>query len=126
MCSVSPAYLHRFLFIIKSVWRITTLLFIFRRRSNARRVIAVIPYFGYKHHRRGASLSTKHKSRFLSSNSMDFAKMLQEMGVDRVIAVDIQRPGQGGEACFCSRSRVNSFHSCSKFNSVRQIQWVSA
>ena len=26
--------------------------------------------------------------------------MLQEMGVDRVIAVDLQRPGQGHEACF--------------------------
>jgi N-terminal domain of ribose phosphate pyrophosphokinase len=70
------------------------------RRSNARRVTAVIPYFGYKHHRRGSPISTKHNSRFLSSSSMDFAKMLQEMGVDRVIAVDIQRPGQGQEACF--------------------------
>ena len=70
------------------------------RRSSARRVIAVVPYFGYKHHRRGAPISTKHNSRFLFSSSMAFAKMLQEMGVDRVIAVDLQRPGQGSEACF--------------------------
>ena len=62
------------------------------RRSSARRVIAVIPYFGYKHHRRGAPISTKHNSRFLFSSSMAFAKMLQEMGVDRVIAVDLQVP----------------------------------
>ena len=26
--------------------------------------------------------------------------MLTVLGVDRVIAVDLQRPGQGGEACF--------------------------
>jgi len=26
--------------------------------------------------------------------------MLQEMGVDRVVSVDLQRPGQGQEACF--------------------------
>lgn len=70
------------------------------RRSGAKRVIAVIPYFGYKHHRRGSALSTKYQSRFLSSGAMDFAKMLQEMGVDRVISVDLQRPGQGQEACF--------------------------
>lgn len=70
------------------------------RRSGARRVTAVIPYFGYKHHRRGSPLSTLHQSRFLTSGAMDFAKMLQEMGVDRVIAVDLQRPGQGQEACF--------------------------
>ena len=70
------------------------------RRAGARRIVAVIPYFGYKHHRRGSAISTKHHSRFLSSGAMDFAKMLQEMGVDRVIAVDLQRPGQGHEACF--------------------------
>jgi ribose-phosphate pyrophosphokinase len=70
------------------------------RRAGARRIVAVIPYFGYKHHRRGSAISTKHHSRFLSSGAMDFAKMLQEMGVDRVIAVDLQRPGQGLEACF--------------------------
>jgi ribose-phosphate pyrophosphokinase len=70
------------------------------RRAGANRIIAVIPYFGYKHHRRGASISTKHNSRFLSSGAMDFAKMLQELGVDRIISVDLQRPGQGQEACF--------------------------
>ena len=45
------------------------------RRSGARRVIAVIPYFGYKHHRRGVAISTKHQSRFLSSGAKDFSKM---------------------------------------------------
>lgn len=70
------------------------------RRAGARRIIAVIPYFGYKHHRRSAPISTKHGSRFLASGAMDFAKMLTEMGVDRVVAVDLQRPGQGSEACF--------------------------
>lgn len=70
------------------------------RRAGARRINAVIPYFGYKHHRRGSAISTKHGSRFLSSGAMDFAKMLTEMGVDRVISVDLQRPGQGSEACF--------------------------
>ncbi len=70
------------------------------RRAGARRIVAVIPYFGYKHHRRGSSISTKHQSRFLSSGAMDFARMLTEMGVDRVISVDLQRPGQGHEACF--------------------------
>lgn len=70
------------------------------KRAGANRVIAVIPYFGYKHHRRGSSLSTKNHSRFLTSGATDFAKMLQVMGVDRIIAVDLQRPGQGHEACF--------------------------
>lgn len=70
------------------------------QRSNARRIVAVIPYFGYKHHRRGNAISTKHKSRFLWSGAGDFAAMLQELGCDHVIAVDMQRPGQGLEACF--------------------------
>lgn len=70
------------------------------RRAGANRVTTVIPYYGYKHHRRGSPISTKLQSRFLSSGAIDFAKMLQEMGVDRVIAVDLQRPGQGHEACF--------------------------
>lgn len=57
------------------------------RRAGAKKITAVIPYFGYKHHRRGSSISSKHNSRFLSSGAMDFAKMLQEMGVDRVISI---------------------------------------
>ena len=39
-------------------------------------------------------MSTTNQSRFLTSNASDFAKMLQTVGVDRVIAVDLQRPGQ--------------------------------
>lgn len=70
------------------------------RRAGARKVVAVVPYFGYKHHRRAAQISTKHQSRFLSSGAVDFAKMMEMMGVDRVISVDLQRPGQGQEACF--------------------------
>jgi len=70
------------------------------RRSGAKFITAVIPYFGYKHRRRGFAMSTTNQSRFLTSNASDFAKMLQTVGVDRVIAVDLQRPGQGHEACF--------------------------
>lgn len=69
------------------------------KRAGANRVTAVVPYFGYKHHRRSMSTSTRHQSKFLSSGAMDVAKMLQEMGVDHVVAVDVQRPGQGHEAC---------------------------
>jgi len=69
------------------------------KRSGAHRVTAVIPYFGYKHHRRSMSTSTRHQSKFLASGAMDVAKMLQEMGVDHVVSVDVQRPGQGHEAC---------------------------
>jgi ribose-phosphate pyrophosphokinase len=70
------------------------------KRSGALRVTAVIPYFGYKYHRRGEPISTKNQSRFLWSAAGDFAKMLTTMGVDRIIAVDLHRPGQGQETCF--------------------------
>jgi ribose-phosphate pyrophosphokinase len=70
------------------------------KRAGANRVTAVIPYFGYKYHRRGLPISTVHQSRFLWSASGDFAEMLGAVGVDNIIAVDLQRPGQGHEACF--------------------------
>jgi ribose-phosphate pyrophosphokinase len=69
------------------------------RRAGANRVTAVIPYFGYRYHRRGSPISSKHSSRYMWSTTSDFAKMLQVMGIDRVISVDLQRPGQGQEAC---------------------------
>ena len=74
------------------------------KRAAAGRVIAVIPYFGYKHHRRGSSLNNTLNSRYLSSSAMDFAKMLQELGVNHAITVDLQRPGQGQEACYFNNS----------------------
>lgn len=69
------------------------------RRADAASVTAVIPYFGYKFHRRGLPISTALHSRFLWSAAGDFAKMLQTAGVDNIISVDLQRPGQGHEAC---------------------------
>lgn len=70
------------------------------RRAGAKRVTAIIPFFPYKHHRRGMPSSQRLNSKFLISPGMDFAKMLEAVGVDRVISVDLQRPGQGQEACF--------------------------
>lgn len=70
------------------------------KRCGAKRVTAVIPYFGYKYHRRGEPISTKNQSRFLWSAAGDFANMLKTMGVDRIISVDFHRPGQGQETCF--------------------------
>ncbi len=70
------------------------------RRSGANRIIAVVPYFAYKYHRRGLPISSLSHSRFLWSASNDLAKMLQTVGVDGVLSVDLQRPGQGHEACF--------------------------
>ena len=40
------------------------------------------------------------QSRFIWSAAFDFAKLLQVVGVDCVVSVDLQRPGQGHEACF--------------------------
>jgi ribose-phosphate pyrophosphokinase len=70
------------------------------KRAGAASVTAVIPYFGYKHSRRGLPISTTNHSRFLWNAAGDLAKMLQISGVDKVISVDLQRPGQGHEACF--------------------------
>lgn len=70
------------------------------KRCGARKVTAVVPYFAYTFHRRGAPISTANQSRFLWSASADFSKMLGSMGVDRVITVDLHRPGEGHETCF--------------------------
>jgi ribose-phosphate pyrophosphokinase len=74
------------------------------RRAGAKKVTVVIPYFAFKYHKRGAPISTKHSSRFLWSAGSDFAKMLEAAGVDMVISVDLQRFGQGHEACFFDSS----------------------
>lgn len=70
------------------------------KRSGASSVTAVIPYFGYRLNRRGLPLSTTHHSRFLWNAAGDLAKMLLVVGADKVISVDLQKPGQGHEACF--------------------------
>eukprot|EP01039_Chlorochromonas_danica_P004168 gene4166-4579_t len=70
------------------------------KRSGATTITAIIPYFGYKLNRRGLPISSTHHTRFLWNAAGDLAKMLQVAGVDKVISVDLQRTGQGHEACF--------------------------
>jgi ribose-phosphate pyrophosphokinase len=76
------------------------------RRAGAATVTTVIPYFGYKYHLRGLPLSSTYHSRFLWNAAADFAKMLVTVGTDRIISIDLQRPGQGHEACFFSSDIV--------------------
>jgi len=73
-------------------------------RSGASSVTAVIPYFGYRLNRRGLPISSTHHSRFLWNAANDISKMLMVIGVDKVISVDLQRPGQSHEACFTKTS----------------------
>jgi ribose-phosphate pyrophosphokinase len=74
------------------------------KRAGAKSITAVIPYYPYKHRRFGLPKSSKYGSKFLMSAAMDYAKMLDEMGVDKILTVDLQRPGQGHEACFFDNS----------------------
>mmetsp|Transcript_8721 Transcript_8721/g.14816 ORF Transcript_8721/g.14816 Transcript_8721/m.14816 type:complete len:411 (+) Transcript_8721:64-1296(+) len=74
------------------------------KRAGCKSVTAVIPYFPFKHYRRGMPKSKKLHSKFLISGPTDFGKMLEAMDVDRVISVALQRPGQGQEACFFDNS----------------------
>ncbi|RYG61394.1 ribose-phosphate pyrophosphokinase [archaeon] len=76
------------------------------KRAGATSVTAVIPYFGYKLNRRGLPINTTHHTRFLWNAAGDIAKMLQVIGADKVISVDLQRPGQGHEACFFPHSQL--------------------
>lgn len=74
------------------------------KRAGCKNVTAIIPYFPFKHYRRGMPKSEKLHSKFLVSGATDFAKMLEAMKVDRVISLGLQRPGQGQEACFFDNS----------------------
>ena len=60
------------------------------KRTSARKITAIIPYYGYG---RAVSLNNKSQDRKMNSrvpiSAADTAKMLETMGVDRVIAIDL-------------------------------------
>ena len=60
------------------------------KRTSANKITAVIPYYGYA---RAVLILIKLKDRKMSSrvpiSAADVAKMLETMGVDRVIAIDL-------------------------------------
>jgi ribose-phosphate pyrophosphokinase len=70
------------------------------QRASAKRVTAVIPYFPYSLHRKGVAVSTALSSRFVGSMAADLGRMLEVMGVDRVIGVDMEKPGGSNKVNF--------------------------
>ena len=97
------------------------------RRSSAKYITAVIPYYGYKRDV-GTSVNTTGSKRadkqdtdsamgdmdgegdaIVPISSSEVATMLEAMGVDRVLAVDLQAPGMGQiEGFFGTRVPVDS------------------
>jgi ribose-phosphate pyrophosphokinase len=59
------------------------------RRANAERITAVLPYFSY------ARQARKHMSR-VPISAADVASLLEEMGVDGVIVLDLHKPEISG------------------------------
>ena len=110
------------------------------RRSSAKYITAVIPYYGYKRDVGGINMSDSEREIMQDSqeeddagdmgasnsgkvghhtdgevivpvSSSDIATMLEVMGVDKVISIDLQAPGEGKiEGFFGSRVPVDSIH----------------
>ena len=97
------------------------------RRASAKYITAVIPYYGYKRDiGTGMNVSGSKREANQDQNSLigdmhgdgdaitpissaEVAIMLEAMGVDRVLAVDLQAPGQGQiEGFFGTRVPVDS------------------
>jgi ribose-phosphate pyrophosphokinase len=97
------------------------------RRASAKYITAVIPYYGYKRDiGTGMNISGSKREGKQDENSLigdmhgdgdaiipissaEVATMLEAMGVDRVLAVDLQAPGQGQiEGFFGTRVPVDS------------------
>ena len=93
------------------------------RRASAKRITCVIPYYGYKRstgapqYTRGRSPGSGLVKRSVGENNSpisgaDVAEMLNVMGADRVVAVDLQPPGQGQiEGFFASNVTVDNIES---------------
>ena len=79
------------------------------RRASAKTITAVMPYFGYKLEVGGSSMQRRINSDSTAAiASADIATMLVTMGVDRIVTVDLQPPGQGDiEGFFTNRTPVD-------------------
>lgn len=76
------------------------------RRASAKRITAILPYYGYKRDVGKPPVTPSFRARLglydgedipesIPVSAADCARMLQEMGVDRVLAIDLQPPGHG-------------------------------
>ena len=66
------------------------------RRASAKKITAVIPFYGYKLEIGGESVKRKKSVDSTAAiAAADVAKMLEVVGVDHFVTVDLQPPGQG-------------------------------
>lgn len=81
--------------------------------SSAKRITAIVPYFGYMKSSGNApigSLNREHNKSSHRSNTLaaaDVARMLEVMGTDRLITFDFQNPGQGSAEGFFNNTTVD-------------------
>ncbi|KAK8805659.1 hypothetical protein WA158_002315 [Blastocystis sp. Blastoise] len=59
------------------------------RRASAKKITAIIPFYSYRRNTQKVTDSNNSSTSFIFSSAADIAKMIEVMGVDKVILVDM-------------------------------------